>query len=192
MLDQRVRPVGSHHQKYIVIRRPERPETDVAFLGGADPYASRGDDSAHHGDPQVQSSLAAVYGERPAWHDAHLELRGPAVADVEYCFRERWNDSAPLWRAPSRWRYRTPRRDERNTTPLQAQLAPPPRCGSHVVQLLRTYPKKIPSYPFAPEGEYSVARGYVKALQKARNFVYGLPWLQRCSREFCAVSPSCA
>lgn len=172
VLDQRVRAVGSHHQKYVVIRRPERPGTDIAFLGGIDPYASRGDAPAHRGDPQVQSSLAAVYGKYPAWHDAHLELRGPAVADVEYCFRERWNDATSLRRTPFGWSYGKFRAHERRTAPLPAQLPPPPRRGSHTVQLLRTYPKKSPAYPFAPDGERSVARGYVKALQNARKFIY--------------------
>jgi phosphatidylserine/phosphatidylglycerophosphate/cardiolipin synthase-like enzyme len=40
------------------------------------------------------------------------------------------------------------------------------------VQLLRTYPRRSPAYPFAPEGERSVARGYAKALARARRLVY--------------------
>lgn len=103
MLDQRVRAVGSHHQKFMVIRRPRRPEADIACLGGIDLFTSRCDDHAHHGDHQVQSSIARVYGPRPAWHDAHLEIRGPAVAEVEHCFRERWGDSTSLRRAPYSW-----------------------------------------------------------------------------------------
>jgi phosphatidylserine/phosphatidylglycerophosphate/cardiolipin synthase-like enzyme len=46
---------------------------------------------------------------------------------------------------------------------------PAPR-GTHTVQLLRTYPPR--RYPFAPGGERSVARGYHKALRKARRLVY--------------------
>ncbi|MDN5861144.1 MAG: phospholipase D-like domain-containing protein, partial [Pseudonocardia sp.] len=42
----------------------------------------------------------------------------------------------------------------------------------HAVQLLRTYPNKALSYPFAPTGERSVARGYAKALGRARSLIY--------------------
>lgn len=172
VLDQRVRALGSHHQKFLVIRRPERPETDVAFLGGIDPFPTRGDDHTHHGDPQVQPAIARVYGRRPAWHDAHLQVRGPAVADIEHCFRERWDDSTSLRRVPFRWLYRKLLAGEESTTELPAPLPDPAPYGSHTVQLLRTYPKKTPPYPFAPAGEYSVARGYMKALRNAREFVY--------------------
>jgi phosphatidylserine/phosphatidylglycerophosphate/cardiolipin synthase-like enzyme len=40
------------------------------------------------------------------------------------------------------------------------------------VQVLRTYPAKHPAYPFAPEGERSIARAYLKALRRARRLVY--------------------
>ena len=48
----------------------------------------------------------------------------------------------------------------------------PSACGPHRVQVLRTYPAKRPAYPFAPEGERSVARAYLKALPRARRLVY--------------------
>ncbi|EQD81937.1 phosphatidylserine/phosphatidylglycerophosphate/cardiolipin synthase-like enzyme [Saccharopolyspora erythraea NRRL 2338] len=172
VFDQRVRAVGCHHQKFIVIRRPRQPDSDVAFVGGLDPCASRRDDAEHHGDPQAQASIADVFGDQPAWHDAHLQVRGPAVADVEHCFRERWNDSAALRRKPLLWLYERIRGARSETVELPPQQPPPPRCGGHVVQLLRTYPSKLPPYPFAPHGERSVARGYRKALGNARRFVY--------------------
>ena len=40
------------------------------------------------------------------------------------------------------------------------------------MQLLRTYPRRAGRYPFAPDGERSVARGYSKALHRARRLVY--------------------
>lgn len=40
------------------------------------------------------------------------------------------------------------------------------------MQLLRTYPNRWPGYPFAPDGERSTARGYAKALCRARRLVY--------------------
>jgi phosphatidylserine/phosphatidylglycerophosphate/cardiolipin synthase-like enzyme len=40
------------------------------------------------------------------------------------------------------------------------------------VQLLRTYPSKRPRYPFAPDGERSIARAYSRAFSRARRLVY--------------------
>ncbi|MFP5394487.1 MAG: hypothetical protein ACLGI6_23850, partial [Gammaproteobacteria bacterium] len=77
LLDQRVRPLGSHHQKLVVVRHPARPQDDVAFVGGIDLAHGRRDSTRHEGDPQRQD-FADVYGERPAWHDVQVELRGPA------------------------------------------------------------------------------------------------------------------
>ena len=60
--------------------------------------------------------------------------------------------------------------------PLPEQAPPPPPVdgGTHVVQLLRTYPdlRFDRDYPFANGGERSVARGYTKAVEKARRLVY--------------------
>jgi phosphatidylserine/phosphatidylglycerophosphate/cardiolipin synthase-like enzyme len=38
--------------------------------------------------------------------------------------------------------------------------------------VLRTYPRRLGGYPFASRGERSVARGYAKALRRARRLVY--------------------
>ncbi|MDX6312733.1 MAG: hypothetical protein QOF44_2197, partial [Streptomyces sp.] len=61
LLDMRVRPGGSHHQKFVVLRHPGRPERDVAFVGGIDLCHSRRDDATHHGDP-LRQPFAAAYG----------------------------------------------------------------------------------------------------------------------------------
>ena len=45
----RVRTGGSHHQKFIVLRHPGRPELDRAYVGGIDLCHSRRDDAAHAG-----------------------------------------------------------------------------------------------------------------------------------------------
>jgi phosphatidylserine/phosphatidylglycerophosphate/cardiolipin synthase-like enzyme len=44
--------------------------------------------------------------------------------------------------------------------------------GPHAVQVLRTYPARRPGYPFAPEGERSIARAYEKAVRRARRLIY--------------------
>jgi Phosphatidylserine/phosphatidylglycerophosphate/cardiolipin synthases and related enzymes len=40
------------------------------------------------------------------------------------------------------------------------------------VQVVRTYPAKRPRYPFAANGERSIARAYLKAIARARSLVY--------------------
>ena len=187
LLDMRVRPGGSHHQKFVVLRHPGRPERDVAYVGGIDLCHSRRDDGRHLGDPQTQS-MAAVYGPRPPWHDIQVAIRGPAVGDVEAVFRERWDDPAPLSRDPlRRLRDRLQGVDAIDTI-LPEQLPDPAPRGSSLVQLLRTYPPRRRGYPFAPEGERSVARGVVKVLGRARRLVYledQYLWSREVAAEFC-------
>ncbi|MFJ9342146.1 phospholipase D family protein [Streptomyces sp. NPDC101733] len=172
LLDMRVRPGGSHHQKLVVLRHPGRPELDVAYVGGIDLCHSRNDDASHHGDPQAMP-FPDAYGPRPPWHDVQLAVRGPAVGDVEACFRERWEDPAALSRSPLVKLRALLNRDDTVADPLPAQLPDPPPCGHHTVQVLRTYPNRLlRGYPFAPDGERSIARSYLKALERARRLVY--------------------
>lgn len=171
LLDMRVRPGGSQHQKFVVLRHPGRPHLDCAFVGGIDLCHSRRDDATHVGDAQTQP-MAAVYGPRPPWHDIQLLLRGPAVGDVETVFRERWDDPSPLSRNPLHRVRDVLERATSSRGPLPDRLDDPPACGSQAVQVLRTYPPRLRALPFAPEGERSVARGVIKALGRARHLVY--------------------
>jgi phosphatidylserine/phosphatidylglycerophosphate/cardiolipin synthase-like enzyme len=170
LLDMRVRPGGSHHMKMVVLRHAARPADDVAFVGGIDLCHSRRDDACHRGDPQRQP-MAPVYGERPPWHDIQAMIQGPAVGDVEAVFRERWEDPAPPTRNPMR-RVRDLLAGVGDSRRLPSQLPDPPPRGTHAVQLLRTYPYRRRGYVFAPDGERSIARGYLKALPRARSLIY--------------------
>ncbi len=174
LLDMRVRTLGSHHQKLVVVRYRGRPEDDVAYVGGVDLSHGRRDDSRHDGDPQPQP-MAPTYGPTPAWHDVQLVISGPAVRDVETVFRERWEDPTPLSRNPLFWLHdRLSRTDlSPDLLPVQASAPAPVEGGTHTVQLLRTYPnlRHGRDYPFARGGERSVARGYGKALRLARRLV---------------------
>jgi phosphatidylserine/phosphatidylglycerophosphate/cardiolipin synthase-like enzyme len=170
LLDTRVRPGGSHHQKFVVLRHRRDPARDVAFLGGIDLCHSRRDDAEHRGDPQA-APLSPPYGDRPPWHDAQVAVHGPAVAEVETVFRERWDDPAPETRQPfRRLRDHLERMDD--VPPLPPAYPAPEPAGTHAVQLLRTYPYRRSPYPFAPRGERSVARAYQKVLRRARSLVY--------------------
>ena len=141
--DMRVRPGGSHHQKFVVVRHAHHPERDVAFVGGIDLCHSRRDTAEHLGDPQRQP-MSDVYGPRPPWHDVQLEVRGPAVGDLEFCFRERWDDPTPVSLNPA---YRLAdglRKDDDDPSTLPDQGPDPAPTGAQVVQLLRTYPAGVP------------------------------------------------
>ena len=175
LLDMRVRTGGSHHQKLLVIRYAGRPAEDVAYVGGIDLCHSRRDDADHAGDPQPQR-MADVYGPTPAWHDVQAAISGPGVHDVETVFRERWLDPTPLSRHPlHRLRDRLSGDDvPEHPLPEQAQPPPPVPGGTHVLQLLRTYPnlRHGRDHPYARGGERSVARGYSKALARTDELVY--------------------
>jgi phosphatidylserine/phosphatidylglycerophosphate/cardiolipin synthase-like enzyme len=171
LLDMRVRPGGSHHQKFVVLRHPGRPELDVAYVGGIDLCHSRHDDAGHSGDPQART-IAAVYGDRPPWHDLQVAIQGPAVGDVESVFRERWDDPAPLSRSLARRLGSLLHGEDTRAGRLPPQLRDPEPRGPHTVQLLRTYPNRRKGYVFAPDGERSVARAYLKVLRRARSLIY--------------------
>ncbi|MEP6815181.1 MAG: phospholipase D family protein, partial [Marmoricola sp.] len=175
LLDMRVRTGGSHHQKFVVIRHRDAPTRDIAYVGGIDLCHSRRDDAEHLGDPQ-SLTMAKEYGQTPPWHDIQVAISGPAVHDVETVFRERWEDPTPLSRNPAYWIQDRLRGLDLSPDPMPPQAPPPPSVegGTHVVQLLRTYPnlRHGRDYPFARGGERSVARGYTKALARARRLVY--------------------
>ncbi len=172
LLDQRVRRGGSHHQKMVLIRHRDRPDADVAFVGGIDLCHSRRDDAAHAGDPQSQR-LDRRYGPRPPWHDAMVEIRGPAVVDVLATFLQRWNDPTPLdHNNPYRRMLQRAARMPRHATPLSDVVTGQAVAGPHQVQVLRTYPFKRPPFPFAAEGERTIARAYEHAFARATRLVY--------------------
>ena len=175
LLDMRVRALGSHHQKFVVIRHKDDPSRDIAYVGGIDLCHSRRDDARHLGDPQPHG-MSEVYGPTPPWHDVQIALSGPVVHDVETVFRERWEDPNPVTRNPG-YRIKDRLRGIDLTPaalPPQAPPPPPVEGGTHVVQLLRTYPNLSfgRGYSFAPDGERSVARGYSKAIRQASNLIY--------------------
>ena len=173
LLDQRVRPAGSHHQKLVLLRHATHTERDLAFVGGIDLCHGRRDDARHLGDPQVEE-LDEQYGPRPPWHDIQIAVSGPAVGDLDLSFRERWDDPTPLadrrtpWRALISRLAKQPERRDR----LPDQGDDPKTTGSHAIQVLRTYPVKRPPYPFARQGERSVVRAYRYSFSRARCVIY--------------------
>ena len=172
LLDQRVRRGGSHHQKLVIVRHPGRPELDVAFAGGIDLCHSRRDDERHLGDPQPVA-MSKAYGPRPPWHDVQLALRGPVVGALDHTFRERWNDPTPLdQNGPISTITDKLKHADLRADRLPPQPPDPPECGPLTIQVLRTYAAMRPPYRFARRGERSIARGYTKAIKRARKLIY--------------------
>ncbi len=173
LLDSRTRRAGSHHQKLVVVRHPGRPESDMAFFGGIDLGRSRHDDTRHGGDPQAMD-FPDGYGDRPPWHDVQAAVHGPAVADLEHTFRERWYGSTVLdLSSPARTlidrAYHAGKLAGRDLPEPEPEPQP---AGPHAVQVLRTYPARLRRYPFAPLGERSIAYAYRKAFARARRLIY--------------------
>jgi phosphatidylserine/phosphatidylglycerophosphate/cardiolipin synthase-like enzyme len=172
LLDQRVRRGGSHHQKVVVLRHPGRPELDVAFAGGIDLCHSRRDDERHLGDRQA-IDMSAAYGPHPPWHDVQLAVRGPVVGALDHAFRERWTDPTPLdQNGPISTAQDLLDGSDLDPDRLPRKPPDPPECGTLDIQVLRTYPAMRPPYRFAPLGERTVARGYTKAIKRARRLIY--------------------
>ncbi|HVC40001.1 MAG TPA: phospholipase D-like domain-containing protein [Candidatus Dormibacteraeota bacterium] len=172
LLDQRVLPFGSHHQKLVVVGTQSGPSPTVAFVGGIDLCHARRDDLEHPGDPQPQP-MGRRYGARAPWHDVQLEVRGPAAAQLEFCFRERWDDPTPLDdRTPARALLARLSGEPSHPSPLPPRRPAPAPAGPHAVQVLRTYPRRHRPFPFARGGERSVARALIKAIGRAERLIY--------------------
>lgn len=168
-LDDRFPRFGSHHQKTAIFGGREPA---VAYCGGIDPAGDRWDTRAHDMPkrpfrersgfiPYESTGVVRAQARRsfPGWHDAHVRLRGPAVLDIERNFRERWNDYRPA-----------------QGTQRAYLLGPEPRVeaspGTHHVQVLRTFACGGLYPSFAPHGEFTCFRGYLKAIAAARRYIY--------------------
>ena len=142
---------GANHQKFAVVRNPERPR---AFIGSADVHTGRWDRSAH-GTPDPNR-----YG-KPT-HEVGVMMEGPVVGDLEMTFLERWNDAT-----------RNALRPEIPAVPTLPPTTPSTtQVGTHSVQVLHTYGITEPGYSWSPAGEFTVWASYFNAIRKASSYVY--------------------
>lgn len=160
-------PLLAHHQKTAVV------DSRLAFAGGIDLMVE------NDGDYDRWDTEGHLYytplrlgkdGKMPhGWHDVHAVFEGPAVADVEQNFRQRWNAVVELHQQDS-------------SLLLTESVAPLPeattntrrstRTGHAVrLQVVRTIPKGI--YSFAPDdGIATILDTYKRAFASAKQFIY--------------------
>jgi phosphatidylserine/phosphatidylglycerophosphate/cardiolipin synthase-like enzyme len=170
-IDGRFPTLGSAHQKVSVLKKPEANDVR-AMLGSIDINTTRWDRMAHDPiDPERgvlvpggtmsgggSGGSSGVGGTQGPTHDLGVEVRGPAVADVERTFRDRWLD--PTMTPP--------------LPPLSSGLSSPAPLGPQSVQVLHTYgiTASPPGYSWAPTGDFTTWASYLNAIQQARRYIY--------------------
>lgn len=162
-MDNRFPATGSNHQKMAVFKTTTG---DLAILGSIDINRQRWDRTAHaHTDP--------ARPEAPT-HDTGVQVSGPAVADLDLSYRERWNDS-------------TRTIGMRPILPAQplisTRIASGPATGTHSVQVTRTYglTNRAFGYSWYARGEFTTWASYLNAIRRATGYIYiedqyFLPW----------------
>ena len=148
---------GCHHQKLFVI------DGTIAWVGGINMVQSYWDTNAHLGDddrrvnyditdPGTRKARANAQENLPL-HDLFARFTGPAVADVEANFVERWNGAAT--------------RDGANLS-VDVRAAEAPKGAQ--IQVLRTIAPH--TYPQSPRGEQSIREAILNLLATAERSVY--------------------
>lgn len=148
-------PVESLHQKISIV------DGEYAFVGGIDPVIELGgkfdhwDTSAHLFASPLRTTKDAPHPY--PWHDVHARIEGPAASDVEYNFRQRWNDVV-----------------QRSSLGSELLLAEHPAVSpldsNIMVQIARTIPEH--TYSFKPLVVRGIAQLYANALNNAQRFVH--------------------
>lgn len=176
-LDDRLAPMGSHHQKAVVISSPDADAT-VAYVGGIDFCLDRYDTALHdfRSERQTEAPVrlllvvpvpgsgalihvpVSISTSQPGWHDVQAAVRGPAVAQIWQALVDRWNDPAPVRGL--------------GVPPIPRSERPVSTAsGSLAIQVLRTMPCGGLFRTLAG-GEQSVRAATQRAIQKARHYIY--------------------
>ncbi len=162
-------PLGSHHQKFFCIRDAQNNANSHVLLGSLDLTRARWDHSTHL--PTDDNRENPIPGQTAkSTHDLGVYIKGPAMADIEATFLERWNDPSiitfdHITKMPIFVPFKI-------TKPLTVQ---PPQ-GSQSVQVLRTYGCFSRPYPLGYSwlgtGEFTIWASYLNAIMKAKHYIY--------------------
>ena len=148
-------PVESLHQKISVI------DGTHAFVGGVDLLIESSGDFDRWDTPVHLFNMplrANKNGTTPhPWHDAHALIEGPAATDVEYNFRQRWNDVVH-------------RHHYDKSRIVQEHPVPPAVETRSVVQIARTIPEH--TYKFEPLTVQGISQLYANAFNNIERFAY--------------------
>ena len=168
ILDPFHKLVGTHHQKFVVIRNAGGM---VAFCGGCDVDNARlGRDGVPAGEaPKIDAQKSAP------WHDVQVRIRGPIAADLWNSFLQRYEEvknwyiiGMPLTQnpvtgmtvyEPYKMRQPDPSAASVQSAGLDVQVVRtyPNKGKKHVGDELILYPRE-PGYGFSPNGEMSIYR----------------------------------
>lgn len=143
------------HQKCAVV------DGRVAFIGGIDlTLQANGDydrwDTRYHPAESNERGSAHTASMHP-WHDAHVRLEGPAVADVRRNITQRWMEVAA-------------RRDGPDWPGALVDAVPASVAGGVRAQIVRSIPKN--TYDFAPDGIFTIRDAYMRAVNSAETYIY--------------------
>ncbi len=143
------------HQKCAVV------DGKIAFVGGVDlTLQADGDydrwDTHAHPPETPERGYARKVSTHP-WHDAHMRIQGPAVADIQRNIIQRWTDVIKREGGPD-W-------------PISAPLVSvAPNAGGAKAQVVRTIPPD--TYSFAPSGIQTIYEVYLRAARAAQQYIY--------------------
>lgn len=159
-------PAESLHQKLAII------DHTWAFVGGIDPMVEknhdfdRWDTPSHLFSTDLRQTTENVTPH--PWHDVHALIEGPAVADVEYNFCQRWN---AVVRRYENWQMLpTRRRFYQHARVEPGDPLPVAEKSTEVVQIARTIPRH--TYHFQPKVVQGIAQLYMQAIRNAQRFIY--------------------
>ncbi|MEM9935117.1 MAG: phospholipase D-like domain-containing protein, partial [Bacteroidota bacterium] len=155
--DFRFPSFGSNHGKFLVAKSSS---SAWALMGSVDVTVNRLDDESHSGNYDAIT------------HEVGALVEGPAVADIEHSFVERWNDSSRSMALNSST---TAQRTVPSQPLITAPIGPYPAVGSHSVQILRTYGITNKAYSWstpAQGGEFSIWASTMNAIVKAQSYIY--------------------
>ena len=165
--DERFPTTGSNHSKYIVIKDPTVPTKGSALVASCDLVTTRWDSQDHFYPWLLRQT------PYPS-HEIGVEINGPAVADIERSFRDRWNNNSPASRELQPHMFA-----ENRLTPINTPIiAPPQNIGTHSVQVLHTYgiPNQTWSlafeYTWSKQGEFTIWASYLNAIREAQTYIY--------------------